>query len=155
VNTHHPGRIVAGLLLLAGGFVVATTALAIAVAKLLVDGGVAVSATDARLLSDLVAVLPFVAGFAVVNVVAAIGLFAGRSWAPSVAGTAATIATIIGVLGLILVLVGRDPFAPITSAGPSTDGVEILATFTVVYAVVLMALAAARPRATSIMGAAA
>jgi len=151
VTTNHPGRIVAGLLLLAGGFVVAVTAFAIAVAKVLVDGGVHVSNTDARLLSDLMAVLPFVIAFAVVNVAAAIGLFAERGWAPSIAAGAATIATIGGVL----VLVGRDPFAPIGSAGPSTDGVEILVAFTVLYAVVLLALAAARPRATSIMGASA
>ena len=155
MTTNHPGRIVAGLLLLAGGFVVAVTALAIALAKVLVDGGIPVGAADVRLLNELVAVLPFVIAFALVNVAAAIGLFAGRDWAPSIAVGAATVATIGGVIGLVLVLVGRDPFAPIASAGPSTDGVEILAAFTVLYAVVLMALAAARPRATSIMGAAA
>lgn len=43
MTTNHPGRIVAGLLLLAGGFVVAVTAFAIAVAKVLVDSGVHVS----------------------------------------------------------------------------------------------------------------
>jgi len=155
VTTNHPGRIVAGLLLLAGGFVVAVTALAIAMAKVLVDGGIPVGGADVRLLNDLVAVLPFVVVFAVINVAAAIGLFAERDWAPSIAAAAATVATIGGVIGLVLVVVGRDPFARIGSTGPSTDGVEILVAFTVVYAVVLMALAAARPRATSITGAAA
>jgi len=155
VTTNHPGRIVAGLLLLAGGFVVAVTALAIAFAKVLVDRGIPASTADTRLLNDLVAVLPFVVAFAVVNVAAAIGLFTEREWAPSIAAGAATLATIGGVIGLVLVLVGRDPFARIGSAGPSTDGVEILVAFTVLYAVVLMALAAARPRATSITGAAA
>lgn len=149
------GRIVAGILLLAGGFVVGVSALAIAAAKALVEGGVAVSASDAGLLDDLVAVLPFIAGFAAVNVAAAAGLLAGRAWAPSIAGAAATVATIIGFVGVVLVIVGRDPFAPITIAGPSTDGVGILVGFTLLYAVVLMALAAARPRATSITGAAA
>ena len=149
------GRIVAGILLLAGGFVVGVSALAIATAKVLVDRGVAVSPTDAGLLDDLVAVLPFIVGFAAVNVAAAIGLLAERDWAPSIAGAAATIATITGFVGLVLVIVGRDPFAPITATGPSTDGVGILVAFTVLYAVVLMALAAARPRATSISGAAA
>ena len=149
------GRIVAGILLLAGGFVVGVSAFAIATAKALVDRGVAVSATDAGLLDDLVAVLPFFVGFAAVNAAAAIGLLAERDWAPSIAGAAATTATITGIVGLLLVIVGRDPFAPITAAGPSTDGVGILVAFTVLYAVVLMALAAARPRATSITGAAA
>jgi hypothetical protein len=155
VITNPPGRIVAGLLLLAGGFVAAVTALAIAVAKVLVDGGVPAGSADARLLNDLVAVLPFVVAFAAINVAAAIGLFAERDWAPSMATGAAAVATIGGVINLALVLAGRDPFARIGTAGPSTDGVEILVAFTVLYAVVLMALAAARPRATSISGAAA
>jgi hypothetical protein len=155
VTANPSGRIVAGILLLAGGFVVGVSALAIAAAKALVEGGVAVSASDAGLLDDLVAVLPFIAGFAAVNVAAAAGLLAGRAWAPSIAGAAASVATIIGFVGVVLVIVGRDPFAPITVAGPSTDGVGILVAFTLLYAVVLMALAAARPRATSITGAAA
>jgi hypothetical protein len=155
VTANPSGRIVAGILLLAGGFVVGVSALAIATAKAVVDGGVAVSASDAALLDDLVAVLPFIAGFAAVNVAAAIGLLAERDWAPSIAGAAATIATITGFVGLVLLIVGRDPFAPITAAGPSTEGVGILVAFTVLYAVILMALAAARPRATSITGAAA
>jgi hypothetical protein len=155
VTTNQPGRIVAGTLLLAGGFVVAVTALAIATAKVLMDRGVAVSASDAGLLDDLVAVLPFITAFAVVNVAAGVGLLAERTWARSIATGAATVATIIGGLGLVLVLVGRDPFAPVTTASPSTDGVGILVAFTALYVVVLMALAAARPRATSITGAAA
>ena len=155
MNANPPGRIVAGILLLAGGFIVGVGALAIATAKVLVDRGVAVSVSDAGLLDDLVAILPLIAGFAAVNVAAAIGLFAERDWAPSIAGAAATIASTIGAVGIVLVIVGRDPFAPISAAGPSTDGVGILVAFTVLYAVVLMALAAARPRATSITGAAA
>ena len=155
MTANQPGRIVAGTVLLAGGFVVAVTALAIATAKVLVDQGVAVSASDAGLLDDLVAVLPFITAFAVVNVAAAVGLLAERAWAPSIATGTAVVATITGGLGLVLVLLGRDPFAPVTAAGPATDGVGILVAFTVLYAVVLMALAAARPRATSITGAAA
>jgi hypothetical protein len=155
VTANPSGRIVAGILLLAGGFVVGVSALAIATAKAVVDGGVAISASDAGLLDDLVAVLPFIAGFAAVNIAAAVGLLAERDWAPSIAGAAATIATITGFVGLVLLIVGRDPFAPITAAGPSTEGVGILVAFTVLYAVILMALAAARPRATSITGAAA
>jgi hypothetical protein len=155
VTTNHPGRLVAGLILLAGGSVIAVTAFAIAVAKVLVDSGVPAGTADVRLLNDLVAVLPFVVAFAVINVAAAVGLFAERGWATTIAVGTATVATIGGVIGLILVLVGRDPFAPVGSAGPSTDGIEILVVFTVLYAVVPMALAAARPRATSITGAAA
>jgi hypothetical protein len=151
----HPGRVAASVLLIAGGFVVATAALAILVAQLLVDRGMAVSASDAALLQDLVAIVPFIAGFALVNVLAAAGLLAGRTWADSVAVGAAGVATIAGLLGLVLVVVGRDPFAPVGAAGTSTEGIGILVAFTTLYTVVLFALAAARPRATSIMGAAA
>lgn len=154
MTANQPGRIVAGIILLAGGFIVGVSALAIATAKVLVDRGVAVSASDAGLLDDLVGVLPFIAAFAVVNVAAAVGLLANRDWASSVATGAATVATITGGLGLVLVVAGRDPFATAAS-GPSTDGVGILVAFTALYALVLVALAAARPRATSIMGAAA
>ena len=53
MTANQPGRIVAGTVLLAGGFVVAVSALAIATAKVLVDQGVAVNASDAGLLDDL------------------------------------------------------------------------------------------------------
>jgi len=153
--TPNPARFVASAILLAGGFLVGTTALAIGTAHLLVERGMAVNASDLALLDDLVAILPFVAGFAIANVVAAAGLLAGSDWADRLAAGAATVATTAGGLGLLLVVAGRDPFAKVGAAGPTADGIGILVAFTVVYAVVLMALAAARPRATSIAGAAA
>ena len=149
----HPARVAASLLLFVGAFVAAVSALAIGVAKLLVDGGLAVDPSDAALLGDLVAVLPLVIGFALVNVIAGVGLVAGSTWADSVAVATAGVAVVAGSLGLVLVVAGRDPFAPVGVSGPSSEGLGILAVFTGVYLLVLVALAAARPRATSLMGA--
>lgn len=153
--TVHPARVAASVLLLVGGFVVAVTALGIWIADLLVQGGMAVTPADADLLSDLVAVLPFFAAFAIVNVIAAIGLLTSADWADALATSAGTIATAGGGLGLLLVVAGRDPFAPSAGHAVSPDGLGILLVFTGLYAIVLFALAAGRPRATSIMGAAA
>ena len=153
--TTHPARVAASVLLLVGGFVVAVSALAIWMAQLLVQGGMAVKPADADLLSDLVAVLPFFVAFAAVNVLAAVGLLISAEWADSLATSAGAIAVIGGTLGLLLVLAGRDPFAPSAGHAASPDGLGILVVFTGLYALVLVALAAARPRATSIMGAAA
>jgi hypothetical protein len=153
--TAHPARIAASALLLIGGFVVAVSALAIWIAQELVQGGMTVKPADAALLSDLVAVLPFFVAFAAVNVVAAVGLLTSTEWADSLATSAGTVAVVGGALGLLLVVGGRDPFAPSVGHAASPDGLGILVVFTGLYALVLVALAAGRPRATSIMGAAA
>lgn len=155
--TIHPFRIVAGVLLTSGGLVVAVSALAIVLARLLVAGGMVVHAGDAALLEDLTALLPFIVAFALANVVAALGLLGGRAWADNVAIGSAAIAVAIGTVGLLLVVVGRDPFGPPAStAGPSPDGIEMLAGFTVLYLAVIVSLVAARaPRRLVAMGAAA
>ena len=153
--TTHPARVAASVLLLVGGFVVAVSALAILIAQLLVQGGMAVKPADADLLSDLVAILPFFVAFAAVNVLAAVGLLTSAEWADALATSAGSIAVVGGALGLLLVVAGRDPFAPSAGHAVSPDGLGILVVFTGLYALVLVALAAGRPRATSIMGAAA
>jgi hypothetical protein len=140
----HPARIVAGVLLVAGGFVVAVSALAIALAKVLVDGGMTVRPADAALLGDLVAVLPFIVAFAGLNLLAAVGLLAGKSWADGVATATARAAVAVGSIGIIIVVVGRDPFASTASARSNADGLGILTAFTLVYVIVLAALAATR-----------
>jgi hypothetical protein len=153
--TTHPARVAASVLLLVGGFVVAVSALAIWMAQVLVQGGMAVKPADADLLADLVAVLPFFVAFAAVNVLAAVGLLTSADWADALATSAGSIAVVGGVLGLLLVVAGRDPFAPSAGHAVPADGLGILVVFTGLYAIVLIALAAGRPRATSIMGAAA
>jgi len=153
--TIHPLRIVAGVLLTTGGFVVAVSALAIVVARVLIAGGTAVGAGDAALLEDLTGLLPFIVAFALANVVAALGLLSGRAWADNVATGSAAIAVAIGSVGLLFVVVGRDPFGPAAStAGPSVDGIEMLAGFTLLYLAVIVSLVAARaPRRTVATGA--
>ena len=155
--TVHPFRIVAGVLLTTGGFLVAVSALAIVMARILVAAGMPVRAGDAALLEDVTALLPFIVGFALANVVAALGLLGGRAWADNAALGSAAIAVAIGTVGLLLVVVGRDPLAPPAStAGPSADGIEMLAGFTLLYLAVIVSLAAARaPRRLITMGAAA
>ncbi len=155
--TVHPFRIVAGVLLTTGGFVVAVSALAIVMARLLVAGGMVVNASDAALLEDLTALLPFIVAFALANVVAALGLLGGRAWADNAAIGSAAVAVAIGTVGLLLVVVGRDPFGPSAStAGPTADGIEMLAGFTLLYLAVIVSLVAARaPRRLVTMGAAA
>jgi hypothetical protein len=155
--TIHPFRAVAGVLLTTGGLVVAVSALAIVMARILVAGGMVVRSDDAALLEDLTALLPFIVGFAAANAVAALGLLGGRAWADSAALGSAAIAVAIGTVGLLLVVVGRDPFSPAAStAGPSADGIEMLAGFTLLYLVVIVSLVAAwAPRRLIAMGAAA
>lgn len=155
--TVHPLRIAAGVLLTTGGFIVAVSALAIVVARILVAGGTVVRPGDAVLVEDLTALLPFIVAFALANVIAALGLLGGRAWADNVAIGSAAIAVAIGTVGLLFVVVGRDPFGPVAStAGPSVDGIEMLAGFTLLYLAVIVSLVAARaPRRPVTMGAAA
>src|SRR4029079_17890057 len=63
VMTIHPARAVAGLGLGAAGFVVGVAALAVVLAKLLVNAGMPAQRADVATLNDVVAVLPFVIGF--------------------------------------------------------------------------------------------
>jgi len=139
-------RLIAAIPLLIGGIVVAVSALAVVLARILVDAGMKVSPADALLLDDVVAVLPFVIAFAGASLVAAFGQLTGRSWADGLALGSAIVAVAVGGLGLFLVIVGRDVFAPVGSSGPS-DGIGILSAFVVLYlAVVLALLAAHAPR---------
>jgi hypothetical protein len=147
-------RAVAGAILLVGGIIVAVSALSVILARTLVVAGMPIRSADAALLDDVVAVLPFVLAFAGANLAAAVGLLNGRRWADRVALGSAVVAVVVGGLGLLLVVVGRDPFAPVGSPGSNADGIGILSAFIAMYLVVVFALLAARaPRPIS-MGAA-
>jgi hypothetical protein len=153
--TTRPARVVASLLLIASGSVVAVTALAIVIAKLLVDAGMAVTPGDAALLADLLGILPLVVGFAVITLVAAAGLLLGASWAPGLAFVSALVAVAIGGFGLVLMVLGGDPATLLASPASMANGLGITAAFTAVYLLVIVALAAAPSPRTSISGAAA
>ena len=148
--TPHPARAVASILLIVGSLIVGVTALATLIAKLLVDAGMAIRPSDALLLADLITVLPFVVLFAVAGAVAAAGLIAGRSWSDTLALGAATIAVVFGAIGLILLSVGRDPFASTVSGRSTNDGIGIIGAFAALYLFVIIAVAVARlPRLRS------
>ncbi len=146
----HPARVVASVLLTAGSVFVSVMALAIVIAKLLVVAGMPISSSNALLLADLITVLPFVALFAVAGVVAATGLVRGTSWSDDLAFGTAIAAAAVGAIELILLSVGRDPFASTASARSTDDGIGIIGAFTVLYLFVIVAVAVARlPRHSS------
>ena len=145
----HPARVVASLALLAGGFIVGVSVLAILFAKILVDAGMVIRPTDAALLGDLVPVMPFVGGFAVASILAGAGVLAGQVRADSVAMGTSIVAVVAGVLGLALIVVGRDPLASSVRAGSSADGLQIVGAFTLIYLIVLVAMAATQTRVST------
>ncbi len=145
----HPARVIASVLLIAGSVFVGVMALAVVIAKLLVVAGMPISPSNALLLADLITVLPFVALFAFAGVVAATGLVRGKSWADDVAFGTAIAAVAVGAVELILLSVGRDPFASTASARSTDDGIGIIGAFTVLYLFVIVAVAVARPRHSS------
>ena len=140
----HPARVVASVLLITGSVLVGVIALAIVMAKLLVDAGMAISQSNALLLSDLITVLPFVALFAVAGVAAAAGLLRGKRWSDDLALGTAISAVAVGTIGLSLLSIGRDPFASTASARSTDDGIGIIGAFTALYLLVIVAVAVAR-----------
>ena len=146
----HPARAIASILLIGGSLLVSVTALAVVMAKLLVDAGMAVSSSDALLLGDLIAILPFLIAFAVAGFVAAVGLFAGRSWSDDLAFGTAIVAIAVGATGLILLVIGRDPAASAESARSTVETMAVIGAITALYLSVIVAVAVARlPRHTS------
>lgn len=146
----HPARVVASLALLAGGFIVGVSVLAIVFAKVLVDAGMAIRPADAALLGDLIPVLPFIGGFAIASIVAGVGVLVAETRADSIAMGTSIVAVVAGVLGLALIVVGRDPFASSVRSASTADGLGIVGSFTVIYLIVLVALAATQTRVSGI-----
>ena len=150
----HPSRVVASVLFVAAGIIVAVTAVAVGLAKILVDTGMAVRPADAALLGDLTALLPFVIAFAGLNIAAAVGLLLGTTWAEKVGAWTAAVAAIVGASGLLLIVAGADP-SRLASSG-TIDGLTILATFTILYLAAFASLGVSRlPRPVTTIGAAA
>ena len=148
--TLHPARAAASILLIVGSLIVGVTALAIVMAKFLVRAGMAISQSDAVLLGDLITVLPFIVGFALVGFAAAAGLLIGKSWSDDLAFGTAITAVAVGATGLILLSIGRDPFASTVSVRSTNEGIGIIGAFTVLYLFVIVAVAVARlPRHTT------
>ena len=134
-------RLTAAALLFVGGGIVAISAFGIVVARMVIAAGLPapVTANDVALLDDLVQVMPFVGAFAVVSLVAAVGLVAGSSWADRLGTTLAAAAVGIGLFGMILLILGHDPFAMVPS-DRALDGLGILGAFTALHGAVIGAL---------------
>ena len=146
----HPARAIASILLIAGSLLVSVTVLAIVVAKQLIDAGMPASPSDALLLGDLIAVLPFVIAFAVAGFVAAVGLLVGKPWADDLTFGTAIVAVAVGAIGLILLVVGRDPAASAEAARSTTETIAVISVFTAFYLSIIVAVAVARlPRRIS------
>ena len=135
-----PSRAIAAVLLASGGFVVGVTVFAIVLTKVLVDGGLPVRPADVAILDDLIPLLPLIGAFAVVNIMAAVGLVLDRNWAAGLAVAAALVAVAIGVTGLILLALGSDPLAPTSTGRSSADGFGIVGLFTVLYVAVIVSV---------------
>ncbi|MFL5648135.1 MAG: hypothetical protein ACJ776_07050 [Chloroflexota bacterium] len=148
----HPARVVAGLALLAGGFIVGVSVLAIVIAQLLVGAGMVIRPADAALLADLVPVLPFIGGFAIASIVAGFGVLAGHVRADSIAMGTSIVAVVTGSLALVLMVVGRDSFASAARSASGADGVGIAGAFTLIYIIVLVALASTQTRIAGTTG---
>ena len=149
----HPARIFASVVLLGGGFVVGVTALAIAVATVLVDAGAAVRPADAALLADLVPVLPFIIAFAATSLVAAVGLAVEGAWGDTLAVGISIVGVVAGVTGLLLIVVGGDLFASTVTEHATSSGLGIVGAFTMAYVAVLVAVADARRPRQAALGA--
>ena len=135
-------RFAAAGLLFAGGAAVALSAFAIVVARVVIAVGlpVAIEPADVALLDDLVLVMPFVGAFAVASIVAGSALLNGTSWADRLATTVSAAAVVTGLLAMLLLIVGQDPFAAVPS-NRALDGLGILGTFAALYGAVVVALA--------------
>ena len=137
----HPARLVASLSLLAGGFVVGVSVLAIVLAKAPRGRG------HDRPTGRCRAARGPRPGAAVHRRVRhrqhrRRRRPAGRPGrAETLAVGTSIVAVVVGVFGLALIVVGRDPFAADRRRRSTADGLGIVGAFTVIYLAVLVALA--------------
>lgn len=136
-------RLVAAAALALNGAFVVVLAGAIGVTRALVAGGLAISPADMSLLEDLVAVLPFIAGFGITAVVAAWAVAVARPWAQHLGIGVAAVGATGASIGLLLMGVGLHPvFTTDSSPGPS-DGLGILSFVLTLHLAAIVAIAIA------------
>ena len=139
-------RFLAGLILVAGGALTGLTAFGIVVARWAIDlKDIAISATDAALLDDMIALTPFVGAFLllVAAVIVGFALVIDHPRADVAALAVAGSATVAGLAGLVLLILGNDPFAAVPS-DQALEGLQIVGTFTAIFAAVVVAVLVAR-----------
>ncbi len=137
-------RFLAGLILVAGGALTGLTAFGIVVARWAIDlKDIAITAADSALLDDMVALTPFVGAFALVAVIVGFALLIDHPKADVAALAVAGSATAAGLAGLALLILGNDPFAAVPS-DQALEGLQIVGTFTAIFAAVVVAVVVAR-----------
>jgi hypothetical protein len=152
-------RFLAGLILVAGGALTGLTAFGISMARwALSTTTFVISASDRALLDDMVALTPFVGAFALVAVIVGFALLLDHPKADIAALAVAGSASAVGIAGLVLLILGNDPFTAVPS-DRALDGLQIVGTFTAIFAAVVVAVLVARAtggrRTDSVAGAAA
>lgn len=137
-------RFLAGLILVAGGALTGLTAFGISIARwALSTTTFVISASDRALLDDMVALTPFVGAFALVAVIVGFALLLDHPKADIAALAVAGSATAVGIAGLVLLILGNDPFTAVPSER-ALDGLQIVGTFTAIFAAVVVAVIVAR-----------
>ena len=119
-------------------------ALAIVIAKLLVDAGMAIRPPTPCCSRDLITRPPVHRRLRRRRCRRGRGLLVGNSWADDVASVPRSSRVAVGAIGLLLLVVGRDPFASTASARSTNDGIGIIGAFTALYLLVIVAVAVAR-----------
>ena len=144
--TRSTSRAFAAILLTVGAFLAASVAFGIVVARAVVDGGLfGVTPADAALVADMAAVAPFIAAFAIAGLIAAFGILFDRTWSTVVAVSVSAIAVVIATIGVVVLILGGDPFAHLPSTR-ALDGIAMVASVAIYYAAVLAFIALGRPR---------
>jgi hypothetical protein len=134
-------HLVAAVLLALGGMLAGVAASVIVIASLAVRAGIEVLPADALLLDDLVALLPLIVAFIVLDLAISSGLASGRPWAVVAASLMALGAVAMGAIGLLLVVLGNDPSLVTGAARASeADGIGLVAAFTGLYLTALIVL---------------
>jgi hypothetical protein len=115
-------RLLTGLVLGFAGFVlIAFSGLAVPISAELGAGSV-----DPGLMSALLTIAPLVFVLGIVHVVAGIGVGRDRRWGYTLGLWTVSLGTFVTLLGIVVAIAGRDPFAMANPAGQSTDGLGIL-----------------------------
>jgi F0F1-type ATP synthase membrane subunit c/vacuolar-type H+-ATPase subunit K len=137
-------RFLAGLFLVAGGALTGLTAFGISMARwALSTTTFEISASDRALLDDMVALTPFVGAFALVAVIVGFALLLDHPKADIAALAVGGSAPPVGIAGLLLLVLGNDPFTAVPS-DRALDGLQIVGTFTAIFAAVVVAVIVAR-----------
>ena len=139
-------RLAAATLLAVGGAIAALGATVIVLARLATAAGATASAADVLLVDDLTAVLPFVIGFVIVDLVIARGVARDRAWAVASGSVLSFGAATMALLGFALMLVGSSPVALASASLATAAPGGLVAAIAAIYLLALFTLRSDGPR---------